>query len=96
MGTKARRSGKTHRVAVTVAAAAAMVGVIAPTAAADPLPGGLGPCLGDDCPTDWNDPNNGPVVNHDSNINIYVGGDYLVRRRRPKPRGRSSLSAGST
>ncbi|WUN62189.1 choice-of-anchor A family protein [Streptomyces sp. NBC_00304] len=88
MGTKARRSGKTHRVAVTVAAAAAMVGAIAPTAAADPLPGGLGPCLGDDCPTDWNDPNNGPVVNHDSNINIYVGGDYLVREAAAEAEGK--------
>lgn len=88
MGTKARRSGKTHRVAVTVAAAAAMVGALAPAAAADPLPGGLGPCLGDDCPTDWNDPNNGPVVNHDSNINIYVGGDYLVREAAAEAEGK--------
>ncbi|WNI29329.1 choice-of-anchor A family protein [Streptomyces sp. ITFR-6] len=88
MGTKDHRSGKTHRVAVTVAAAAAMVGAIAPTAAADPLPGGLGPCLGEDCPTDWNDPNNGPVVNHDSNINIYVGGDYLVREAAAEAEGK--------
>lgn len=74
--------------AVTVAAAAAMVGAIAPAAAADSLPGGLGPCLGDGCPTDWNDPNNGPVVNHDSNINIYVGGDYLVREAAAEAEGK--------
>ncbi|WLQ40731.1 LPXTG cell wall anchor domain-containing protein [Streptomyces laculatispora] len=54
--------------AVTVAAVAVMVGAIAPTAAADSLPGGLGPCPGDDCPATWNDPNNGPVVGHDSEL----------------------------
>ncbi|MFJ2703168.1 choice-of-anchor A family protein [Streptomyces sp. NPDC087428] len=74
--------------AVTVAAAAAMVGAIAPTAAADPLPGGLGPCLGDGCPSDWQDPNNMPVTHHDSNINIYVGGDYLVREAAAEAEGK--------
>ncbi|MFJ2414913.1 choice-of-anchor A family protein [Streptomyces brevispora] len=88
MGTKARRIGKSHRAAVTVAAAAAMVGVIAPSAVADSLPGGLGPCLGDECPSVWEDPNNGPVTHHDSNINIYVGGDYLVREAAAEAEGK--------
>ncbi|MFJ2092487.1 choice-of-anchor A family protein [Streptomyces sp. NPDC087901] len=74
--------------AVTVAAAAAMVGAIAPTAAADPLPGGLGPCLGDDCPSTWPDPNSDPVTYHDSNINIFVGGDYLVREAAAEAEGK--------
>ncbi|MBO0915720.1 choice-of-anchor A family protein, partial [Streptomyces laculatispora] len=65
-----------------------MVGAVAPTAAAVSLPGGLGPCLGDDCPATWNDPNNGPVVGHDSNINIYVGGDYLVREAAAEAEGK--------
>lgn len=77
-----------HRVAVTVAAAAAMVGVLAPTAAADPLPGGLGPCLGDDCPVTWPDANSDPVTHHDSNINIFVGGDYLVREAAAEAEGK--------
>lgn len=88
MGTKKRRSGKNHRVAVTVAAAAVMAGAFAPAAAADPLPGGLGPCLGDDCPPIWPDPNNDPVIHHDSNINIFVGGDYLVRQAAAEAEGK--------
>ncbi|MEU3224269.1 choice-of-anchor A family protein [Streptomyces sp. NPDC006976] len=74
--------------AVVVAAAAVVLGAAAPAAFAAPLPGGLGPCLGDDCPTTWNDPSNDPVRNHDSNINIYVGGDYLVREAAAEAEGR--------
>ncbi|MFD8687353.1 choice-of-anchor A family protein [Streptomyces sp. NPDC059651] len=74
--------------AVTVAAAAVMVGAFAPTAAAAPLPGGLGPCLGDDCPATWPDPNSDDVVYHDSNINIFVGGDYLVREAAAEAEGK--------
>ncbi|MEV0574785.1 choice-of-anchor A family protein [Streptomyces sp. NPDC050392] len=71
-----------------MAAAAVMVGAFAPTAAADPLPGGLGPCLGDDCPPVWPDPNSDPVVYHDSNINIFVGGDFLVREAAAEAEGK--------
>ncbi|MEU1490743.1 choice-of-anchor A family protein [Streptomyces sp. NPDC005776] len=74
--------------AVTVAAAAAMVGALAPTAAAASLPGGLGPCLGDDCPATWPDPNSDDVIYHDSNINIFVGGDYLVREAAAEAEGK--------
>lgn len=74
--------------AVTVAAAAAVVGAFAPTAAADSLPGGLGPCLGDDCPATWPDPNSDDVIYHDSNINIFVGGDYLVREAAAEAEGK--------
>ncbi|WP_393060418.1 choice-of-anchor A family protein [Streptomyces sp. LN549] len=88
MGTRERRIGKKHRVAVTAATAAAMVGAFAPTAAADPLPGGLGPCLGNNCPPTWPDSNSGPVTYHDSNINIFVGGDYLVREAAAEAEGK--------
>lgn len=74
--------------AVVVAAATAMVGSFAPTAAAGPLPGGLGPCLGDDCPPAWMDPHSGTVTHHDSNINIFVGGDYLVREAAAEAEGK--------
>ncbi|WP_328896279.1 choice-of-anchor A family protein [Streptomyces sp. NBC_00236] len=74
--------------AVTVAAAAAVVGAFAPTAAADSLPGGLGPCLGSDCPVTWPDPNSDDVIYHDSNINIFVGGDYLVREAAAEAEGK--------
>lgn len=91
MGVKERRIGKKHRAAVTVAAVAAAVGVFAPAASAasaDSLPGGLGPCLGDDCPATWPDPNSDDVIHHDSNINIFVGGDYLVREAAAEAEGK--------
>ncbi|MFP1665824.1 choice-of-anchor A family protein [Streptomyces cavourensis] len=88
MEQQARRRGNAIRAAVTVATAAAMVGMLAPAAAADPLPGGLGPCLGSGCPTSWNDPNNGPIVGYDENINIYVGGDFLVREAAAEAEGK--------
>lgn len=88
MGEKERKIGARRRVAVTVAAAAAVVGAFAPTAAADSLPGGLGPCLGDDCPATWPDPNNDDVIYHDSNVNIFVGGDYLVREAAAEAEGK--------
>ncbi|GAA3176580.1 hypothetical protein GCM10017688_30750 [Streptomyces ramulosus] len=59
-------------------ALAALLGLGAAVVFADPLPGGLGPCLGSDCPGSYNDPNNGPIAGHDENINIYVGGNYRV------------------
>ncbi|MGW1407416.1 choice-of-anchor A family protein [Streptomyces sp. NPDC002403] len=61
---------------------------MASIALADPLPGGLGPCLGSDCPDSWPDPNNGPVNFHDSNINIFVGGDFLVREAAAEAEGK--------
>ncbi|MFF9639579.1 choice-of-anchor A family protein [Streptomyces bacillaris] len=88
MEQQARRRGNAIRAAVTVATAAAMVGMLAPAAAADPLPGGLGPCLGSGCPSSWNDPNNGPIVGYDENINIYVGGDFLVREAAAEAEGK--------
>lgn len=76
------------RAAVAVAIATAVVAMAAPSASADPLPGGLGPCLGSDCPATWDDPNSDPVAHHDSNVNIYVGGDYLVREAASEAEGK--------
>ncbi|MCB5910284.1 choice-of-anchor A family protein [Streptomyces pinistramenti] len=59
-------------------ALAALLGLGAAVVFAEPLPGGLGPCLGSACPGSYNDPNNGPIAGRDENINIYVGGDYRV------------------
>ncbi|MEV1044976.1 choice-of-anchor A family protein [Streptomyces sp. NPDC049916] len=88
MEQKARTRGNAVRAAVTVAMAAAMVGVLAPAAGADPLPGGLGPCLGSSCPPDWRDVNSGEVTHFDSNINIFVGGDFLVREAAAEAEGK--------
>ncbi|MBD0694501.1 SpaA isopeptide-forming pilin-related protein [Streptomyces sp. CBMA123] len=53
--------------------------LIAPTAAsAAGLPGGLGPCLGADCPATFPPVNNGPFAGRDAGVNIFVGGDFNV------------------
>ncbi|MEU9714783.1 choice-of-anchor A family protein [Streptomyces sp. NPDC047976] len=49
-----------------------------------PLPGELGPCIpgeksGEACPPFWKDPNSEGFTGRDQNINVFVGGDMLVR-----------------
>ncbi|MFJ9642459.1 choice-of-anchor A family protein [Streptomyces sp. NPDC101206] len=73
------------------AAAAAGPGTTAPAAAAlrAPLPGGLGPCVGSACP----DPypplgSDGVLKGRDDGINVFVGGDFLVRERASEAEGR--------
>ncbi|MEU5807216.1 hypothetical protein [Streptomyces sp. NPDC047718] len=72
-------------------AAAAGPGATAPAAAARraPLPGGLGPCAGSACP----DPyppigSDGLFKGRDDGINVFVGGDFLVRERASEAEGR--------
>ncbi|WP_335935708.1 choice-of-anchor A family protein [Streptomyces sp. PTD5-9] len=88
VGRRGRSGGRGRRSALAAAAAAALVGTLAPAAAAAPLPGGLGPCLGGDCPTEWPDLNNGGVTHYDGNINIFVGGDFLVREAAAEAEGK--------
>ncbi|MFE9194912.1 choice-of-anchor A family protein [Streptomyces albidoflavus] len=78
----------TTRPVLAVALAAALSVGLAPAAGAAPLPDGLGPCLGSDCPGTWDDPSNKPVTGHDGNINIYVGGNYLVREAAAEAEGK--------
>ncbi|MBW5487127.1 choice-of-anchor A family protein, partial [Streptomyces bambusae] len=52
------------------------------------LPGGLGPCLGPECPPDHLDPHTGPALGRDAGINIFVGGDFRVRERSAGAEGR--------
>ncbi|MGW0119636.1 choice-of-anchor A family protein [Streptomyces sp. NPDC003327] len=75
--------------AASVAGAAALVGTLAATGFADPLPGGLGPCKPGNCPTGpYPDPGNGTVVYRDNNINVFVGGDFLVREAAAEAEGK--------
>ncbi|MGA4841684.1 choice-of-anchor A family protein [Streptomyces sp. G45] len=73
--------------AVTVAAAA-VVGGLAGQGVADPLPGGLGPCLGSACPDTYPEVNNGPVAGRDENINVFVGRDMFVRAAAAEAEGK--------
>ncbi|PSL56203.1 hypothetical protein B0I31_104494 [Saccharothrix carnea] len=72
-----------------VGAAALVTAVALPgVGVADPLPGGLGPCVGPRCPAVFPPVHNGTFAGRDEAVNIFVGGDFLVaptpvaRRRR--------------
>ncbi|MFE4591264.1 choice-of-anchor A family protein [Streptomyces laurentii] len=80
-----RRAGKTAAAAAVVAA---LVGPLAALAFADPLPGGLGPCVPGDCPNPFPDVNSGPLAGRDNNINLFVGGDFLVRQAAAEAEGK--------
>ncbi|MCT2584587.1 choice-of-anchor A family protein [Actinophytocola sp. S1-96] len=58
------------------------------TAVADPLPGGLGPCVPGDCPDPFPPVNNGPFAGRDNGINVFVGSDMLVRGGAAEAEGR--------
>ncbi|MFF9838474.1 choice-of-anchor A family protein [Streptomyces sp. NPDC013740] len=77
--------------ACAVALAAVPVLVLGPgaaPAAADTLPGGLGPCVPGDCPDPFPPIDNDPIAGRDNAINIFVGDDYLVRGRAAEAEGR--------
>ncbi|WP_328957376.1 choice-of-anchor A family protein [Kitasatospora purpeofusca] len=58
-------------------------------AAAAPLPGGLGPCVPGSCPATYpTSINNLPFTGRDNGINVFVGGDFLVRGRAAEAEGR--------
>lgn len=74
------------------APAAAVSGAGAPPAPAavraDPLPGGLGPCVPGNCPDPYPSVGNGPIEGYDNGINIFAGGDFRVRGRAAEAEGR--------
>ncbi|MFE1558462.1 choice-of-anchor A family protein [Streptomyces sp. NPDC058734] len=54
-----------------------------------PLPGGLGPCMGEACPDSYREPGNWtPFPGRDRNINVFVGGNMLVRRGAAEAEGK--------
>ncbi|MEU6245838.1 choice-of-anchor A family protein [Glycomyces sp. NPDC047010] len=74
--------------AVFVAGAAYMLAV--PGALAAPLPDGLGPCSGADCPTAYpDDNNNGGIIGYDDSVNVFVGGDFTVTGTAAESEGRN-------
>ncbi|GIG68735.1 hypothetical protein Pen01_50300 [Phytomonospora endophytica] len=76
---------------VAVAAAATVLTglLLAMPGVADPLPGGLGPCVPGDCPDEYPyPPHNGDFAGRDDAVNIFVGGDYRVRESAAEAEGR--------
>ncbi|MFJ2744732.1 choice-of-anchor A family protein [Streptomyces sp. NPDC087440] len=57
-------------------------------AQADPLPGGLGPCVPGQCPDPFPPINNGDIAGYDNGINVFVGGDFRVRGKAAEAEGR--------
>ncbi|MFE9257975.1 choice-of-anchor A family protein [Streptomyces sp. NPDC006879] len=60
----------------------------AATAVRAPLPGGLGPCLPGNCPDPFPPINSDPITATDEAINIFAGGDFLVRGAAAEAEGR--------
>ncbi|MFE5729410.1 choice-of-anchor A family protein [Streptomyces sp. NPDC056528] len=81
-------------IAASTVAATALVGTLAVSGHADPLPGGLGPCLPGNCPATYPDLNSAPVQYRDNNINIFVGGDFLVREAAAEAEGKVVVLGG--
>lgn len=72
-----------------VGAAALVTAVALPgVGVAGPLPGGLGPCVGPQCPAVFPPVHNGPFAGRDEAVNIFVGGDFLVRQSAAEAEGR--------
>lgn len=92
------RLGRTGLACALVAglAPALVVGAGASQAQAEPLPGGLGPCAGRQCPDEFPEINNGPFAGRDNAINVFAGDDFRVRDGPPRPRAGSSSSTTST
>jgi large repetitive protein len=58
---------------------------------AAPLPGGLGPCIPAPpatCPDPFPPISNGPIAGRDNNVNVFAGGNFLVRERAAEAEGR--------
>ncbi|MFE2326238.1 choice-of-anchor A family protein [Streptomyces sp. NPDC059385] len=77
----------------TAQAAGHGAGPAAAQALRAPLPSGLGPCIpgtgpGEACPPFWPEPNNLPFTGRDNNVNVFVGGNMLVRRGAAEAEGK--------
>ncbi|MGW3230792.1 SpaA isopeptide-forming pilin-related protein [Kitasatospora sp. NPDC001095] len=83
-----RRFGRAVGTALALTLVPFGMSLVSPTAAqAAGLPGGLGPCLGADCPATFPPVNNGPFAGRDAGVNIFVGGDFHVRESAAEAEG---------
>jgi hypothetical protein len=55
---------------------------------ADPLAGGLGPCVPGTCPTTYRPVGNGPFAGRDNGVNVFVGGTMRVTGSAAEAEGR--------
>nr|WP_031468009.1 choice-of-anchor A family protein [Sciscionella sp. SE31] len=74
---------------LAVGGALILMGALAvPASHADPLPGGLGPCVPGDCPGKYPPINNGSFAGRDDGVNMFVGKDFRVRGSAAEAEGR--------
>ncbi|MFJ2786923.1 MULTISPECIES: choice-of-anchor A family protein [unclassified Streptomyces] len=81
-------------IAASTVGATALVGALAVTGWAEPLPGGLGPCKPGNCPATYPGLGSGPVQYRDNNINVFVGGDFRVRGGAAEAEGKVVVLGG--
>ncbi|NUT90393.1 MAG: choice-of-anchor A family protein [Saccharothrix sp.] len=79
---------RTHLLGVFGAVALVTAVALHGTGVADPLPGGLGPCVGTQCPDTFPPIHNGGIAGYDEAVNVFVGGDFLVRASAAEAEGR--------
>ncbi|MGW4695622.1 choice-of-anchor A family protein, partial [Kitasatospora cineracea] len=75
---------------VTALAATPLLTLVVAGEAAQMAPP-LGPCSGPDCPSTWGPPHTGPFDGADASLNIYVGGNYLVRQNAAEAEGKIAV-----
>ncbi|MFD7729903.1 choice-of-anchor A family protein [Kitasatospora phosalacinea] len=79
------------RFAVVAALAAAPLITLAAVGDAAQMAPPLGPCSGPDCPSQWDPPHTGPFNGADASLNIFVGGNYLVRQNAAEAEGKIAI-----
>ncbi|WAL71636.1 choice-of-anchor A family protein [Kitasatospora sp. YST-16] len=75
---------------VTALAATPLLTLVVAGEAAQMTPP-LGPCSGDQCPGTWGPPHTGPFIGADASLNVFVGGDYLVRQNAAEVEGKIAV-----
>lgn len=66
------------------------------SALADPLPGGLGPCVPGTCPGTYPPVGNGSFAGRDNGVNLFVGGTMRVTGSAAEAEGRVVVGGGFT
>ncbi|MEU6819517.1 choice-of-anchor A family protein [Streptomyces atriruber] len=83
------QTGMRYLCLLGIVAGTSLSALPAEAAVAKPLPGGLGPCVPGNCPSGGYPPiNNDGIKYRDNGINVYVGGDFLVREKAAEAEGR--------
>ncbi|WP_414168983.1 choice-of-anchor A family protein [Streptoverticillium reticulum] len=84
---KPRHPAATVLAAGIVTGGALLLSAVGVPGVAEPLPAGLGPCMSGSCPGVFPEPAAGPARGRDNAVNVFVGGDFHVRRAAAEAEG---------